>query len=82
MKKYSFFEFETGAKIASTPGKVIGMVNNETGEITARQNFGPMSYMEIYSLNINDKTNLFANTIQDRIIFSAIASQQDDMAQN
>ncbi len=71
MKRYSFFEFNSGEKMASKNGYIKGMVDRATGEIMATQTFGFISYFENYHLNINDGTNLFAYTLRDRIILKA-----------
>lgn len=71
MKKYSFFKFDTSSKLASNKGICEGMVNNETGEITATIEYGLTSYSEEYKLNIKNEVNIFPYTIEDRIILNA-----------
>ena len=71
MKRYSFFEFNSGEKMASKNGYIKGMVDRETGEIMATQTFGFISYFENYHLNVNDNMSLFAHTLNDKIILKA-----------
>lgn len=71
MSKYSSFDFKTSARMASNQGNLRGIVNNETGEITAIHSFGLMGYREEYNINISDDVNVFPYTLKDRIIMAA-----------
>lgn len=71
MKKYLFFEFDSGYIAASNKGICRAMLNTESGEIQATISYGLMSYRDAYIININDEVNEFPYCIQDRIIGKA-----------
>lgn len=69
--RYGFFSFRTGQMLASEEGLCNGMVNKETGEITAAIHYGTNWYREEYQLNTSDPISAFPYTVEDRIILNA-----------
>ena len=70
-RKYAFFTFRTGRRLASAEGCCSGQVDCRTGEILATITYGLSQYREILKLNISDPVRSFPYTIEDEIICAA-----------
>lgn len=70
-RKYVFFRFQTGRRLASAYGCCSGQVDRQTGEILATITYGLFQYREVLKLNISDPVNTFPYTIEDEIICAA-----------
>ena len=70
-RKYAFFTFRTGRRLASAEGCCSGQVDCRTGEILATITYGLSQYREVLKLNISDPVHSFPYTIEDEIICAA-----------
>ena len=70
-RKYAFFTFRTGRRLASAEGCCSGQVDCRTGEILATITYGLSQYREILKLNISDPVHSFPYTIEEEIICAA-----------
>lgn len=70
-RKYAFFTFRTGRRLASAEGCCSGQVDCRTGEILATITYGLSQYRAILKLNISDPVRSFPYTIEDEIICAA-----------
>ena len=70
-RKYAFFTFRTGRRLASAEGCCSGQVDCRTGEILATITYGLSQYREVLKLNISDPVHSFPCTIEDEIICAA-----------
>ena len=69
--KFSFFSFMTGQYMASEEGKCRGMVERETGKISAVITYGVNSSYEERNLHISNHVHSCPYTVEDRIILAA-----------
>ena len=67
-RKYAFFRFQTGKRLASAYGCCSGQVDRRTGEILATITYGLFQYRETFKLNLSDPVHSFPYTIEDEII--------------
>lgn len=67
-RKYAFFRFQTGKRLASAYGCCSGQVDRRTGEILATITYGLFQYRETFKLNLSDPVHSFPYTIDDEII--------------
>ena len=70
-RKYAFFRFQTGKRLASAYGCCSGQVDRRTGEILATITYGLFQYRETFKLNLSDPVHSFPYTIEDEIIRAA-----------
>ena len=70
-RKYAFFRFKTGRRLAGECGYCSGQVDQRTGEILATISYGPFQYREVFKLSLSASVNSFPNTIEDKIICAA-----------
>ena len=70
-RKYAFFTFRTGRRLASAEGCCSGQVDCRTGEILATITYGLFQYRETFKLNLSDPVHSFPYTIEDEIIRAA-----------
>ena len=70
-RKYAFFTFRTGRRLASAEGCCSGQVDCRTGEILATITYGLFQYRETFKLNLSDPVHSFPYTIEDEIICAA-----------
>ena len=70
-RKYAFFTFRTGRRLASAEGCCSGQVDCRTGEILATITYGLSQYRDVLKLNISDPVRSFPYTIEDEIICAA-----------
>ena len=70
-RKYAFFTFRTGRRLASAEGCCSGQVDCRTGEILATITYGLFQYRETFKLNLSDPVHSFPHTIEDEIICAA-----------
>ena len=70
-RKYAFFRFQTGKRLASAYGCCSGQVDRRTGEILATITYGLFQYREMFKLNLTDPVHSFPYTIEDEIICAA-----------
>ena len=70
-RKYAFFRFQTGKRLASAYGCCSGQVDRWTGEIRATITYGLFQYRETFKLNLSDPVHSFPHTIEDEIIRAA-----------
>lgn len=70
-RKYAFFRFQTGKRLASAYGCCSGQVDRRTGEILATFTYGLFQYRETFKLNLSDPVHSFPYTIEDEIIRAA-----------
>lgn len=66
-RKYAFFRFQTGKRLASAYGCCSGQVERRTGEILATITYGLFQYRETFKLNLTDPVHSFPYTIEDEI---------------
>ena len=70
-RKYAFFRFQTGKRLASAYGCCSGQVDRRTGEILATITYGLFQYRETFKLNLTNPVHSFPHTIEDEIICAA-----------
>lgn len=70
-RKYAFFRFQTGKRLASAYGCCSGQVDRRTGEILATITYGLFQYRETFKLNLSDPVHSFPYTIEGEIICAA-----------
>lgn len=70
-RKYAFFRFQTGKRLASAYGCCSGQVDRRTGEILATITYGLFQYREMFKLKLSDPVHSFPYTIEDEIIRAA-----------
>ena len=70
-RKYAFFTFRTGRRLASAEGCCSGQVDCRTGEILATITYGLFQYRETFKLNLTNPVHSFPHTIEDEIICAA-----------
>lgn len=70
-RKYAFFRFQTGKRLASAYGCCSGQVDRRTGEILATITYGLFQYRETFKLNLTNLVHSFPHTIEDEIICAA-----------
>lgn len=70
-RKYAFFRFQTGKRLASAYGCCSGQVDRRTGEILATITYGLFQYRGTFKLNLSDPVHSFPHTIEDEIIRAA-----------
>ena len=70
-RKYAFFTFRTGRRLASAEGCCSGQVDCRTGEILATITYGLVQYRETFKLNLSDPVHSFPYTIEGEIICAA-----------
>ena len=70
-RKYAFFRFQTGKRLASAYGCCSGQVDRRTGEILATITYGLFQYREMFKLKLSDPVHSFPYTIEDEIICAA-----------
>ena len=70
-RKYAFFRFQTGKRLASAYGCCSGQVDRRTGEILATITYGLFQYRETFKLNLSDPVHSFPYMIEDEIIRAA-----------
>ena len=70
-RKYAFFRFQTGKRLASAYGCCSGQVDRRAGEILATITYGLFQYRETFKLNLSDPVHSFPYTIEDEIIRAA-----------